>query len=59
MSFTNLMPQLPQFSLPARGRNRMILLASCASLFVVGVGDGHRRGAGDDRQEARGHGEGA
>lgn len=38
MSFTNLMPQLPQFSLPARGRNRMILLASCAVFFVVGVG---------------------
>lgn len=38
MSFTNLMPQLPQFSLPTRGRNRMILLASCAVFFVVGVG---------------------
>ena len=38
MSFTNLMPQLPQFSFPARGRNRMILLASCAGLFIVGVG---------------------
>ena len=38
MSITSLMPQLPQFSLPARGRNRMILLASCAGLFVVGVG---------------------
>ncbi len=38
MSFTNLMPQLPQFPLPARGRNRMILLASCAVVFVVAVG---------------------
>jgi len=38
MSFTNLMPQLPQFSLPARGRNRMILLASCVGFFVVAVG---------------------
>ncbi len=38
MSFTNLMPQMPQWSLPARGRNRMILLASCAVVFVVGVG---------------------
>ena len=38
MSFTNLMPPLPQFSLPARGRNRMILLASCAGFFVVAVG---------------------
>lgn len=38
MSFSNLVPQLPQWSLPARGRNRMILLASCAGFFVVAVG---------------------
>ena len=38
MSLANLMPQLPQLSLPARGRNRMILLASCAGFFVVAVG---------------------
>jgi len=38
MSFTSLMPQMPQWSQPARGRNRMILLASCAAFFVVGVG---------------------
>ena len=38
MSFTNLMPQMPQWSLPTRGRNRMVLLASCAVFFVVGVG---------------------
>jgi len=38
MSFTSLMPQMPQWSQPARGRNRMILLASCAVVFVVGVG---------------------
>lgn len=34
MSFSGLMP----LSLPVRGRNRMILLASCAAVFVVGVG---------------------
>ncbi len=38
MSLTNLVPQLPQFSLPVRGRNRMILLASCVVFFVVAVG---------------------
>lgn len=38
MSITSLMPQLPQFSMPARGRNRMALLASCAAVFVVAVG---------------------
>ena len=38
MSFTNLMPQRPQWSLPTRGRNRMVLLASCAACFVVSVG---------------------
>lgn len=38
MSFTNLMPQMPQWSMPPRGRNRMVLLASCATLFVVSVG---------------------
>ena len=38
MSFTSLIPQLPQFAMPARGRNRMILLASCAVFFVVAVG---------------------
>ena len=41
MALTNLMsqlPQMPQFSMPARGRNRMVLLASCAVVFVVAVG---------------------
>ena len=38
MSFTNLMPQRSQWSLPTRGRNRMVLLASCAAFFVAGVG---------------------
>lgn len=38
MSFSNLMPQMPQWSMPPRGRNRMVLLASCAAFFVVGVG---------------------
>ena len=41
MALTDLMsqlPQLPQWPLPARGRNRMILLASCAGFFVVAVG---------------------
>ena len=38
MSFTSLIPQLPQFAMPPRGRNRMVLLASCAGFFVVAVG---------------------
>ena len=38
MAITSLMPQLPEWSRPARGRNRMILLASCAGFFIVAVG---------------------